>query len=191
MNHIFRDLINEGKVVVYIDDLLIFTKITEEHQHVLQWVLELMQRHKLYLKPEKCKFHMTQVEFLWLIVLENCVGMDPIKVDGVLKRLVPKKKKDVQFFPGFTKFYCQFIKDYAKISILLHNLIGKKEWEWCNSWQEPFKKLKQVLTSALVLHMPTDEGKYHVEADRSDFATAAVLSQKQEGKWFLCICINP
>ena len=116
MNHIFRDLINEGKVVVYIDDVLIFTKTMEEHKEVVKRVLDLMQKHKLYLKPEKCKFHMTKVEFLGLVVSENCVEMDPIKVEGVSKWPVPKKKKDVQSFLGFTNFYCQFIKDYAKIA---------------------------------------------------------------------------
>ena len=68
MNHIFRELINEGKVVVYIDDILIFTKTMEEHQNIVRQVLELMQQHKLYLKPEKCKFHQTRVEFLGLVI---------------------------------------------------------------------------------------------------------------------------
>ena len=79
-------------------------------------MLDMMQKHKLYLKPEKCKFHMTKVEFLGLVVSENCVEMDPIKVEGISKWPVPKKKKDVQSFLGFTNFYCQFIKDYAKIA---------------------------------------------------------------------------
>ena len=120
---------------------------------------------------------MTRVEFLGLIVSENCVEMDPIKVEGVSKWPVPKKKKDVQSFLGFTNFYRRFIKDYAKIARPLHNLTGKKDWEWGTSQQESFEKLKQALTSAPVLRMPTDEGKYHIEVDSSDFATGAVLSQ--------------
>lgn len=67
MNHIFRELINKGKVVLYIDNILIFTKTIEEHRQVVRRVLELMQQHKLYLKPEKYKFHQTHVEFLGLV----------------------------------------------------------------------------------------------------------------------------
>ena len=66
----------------------------------------------------------------------------------------------------------------------MHNLTGKKEWKWENAQQESFDKLKEALTSTPVLRMPTDEGKYRVEADSSDFATGAVLSQEQEGKWW-------
>ena len=98
MNHIFRELINEGKVVVYIDDILIFTKTMEEHCQVVHWVLKLLQEHKLYLKSEKCKFHQTRVEFLGLVVSHNQVEMDPIKVAGVSKWPTPTKKKEVQSF---------------------------------------------------------------------------------------------
>lgn len=109
MNHIFQELINEGKVVVYIDDILIFTKTMEEHRQVVHRVLQLLQEHKLYLKPEKCKFHQTRVEFLGLVVSHNQVEMDPIKVAGVSKWPTPTKKKEVQSFLGFTNFYRRFI----------------------------------------------------------------------------------
>ena len=75
-----------------------------------------MHKHKLYLKPEKWKFYMTKVEFLGLVISENSREMDLIKVEGISKWPVPKKKKDVQSFLGFTNFYCRFIKDYAKIA---------------------------------------------------------------------------
>ena len=184
MNHIFQDLINEGKVVVYIDDILIFTKTMEEHQQIVKRVLELMQEHKLYLKPEKCKFHQTRVDFLGLIISENSVEMDPVKVEGVRKWPTPQKKKEVQSFLGFTNFYRRFIKDYAKIAKPLHCLTGKKEWIWGTAQQESLEQLKVSLTSAPVLRMPMDKAKYQVEADSSNFATGAILSQEQEGKWW-------
>ena len=182
--------------MVYIDDVLIFTKTMEEHKEVVKRVLDLMQRHKLYLKPEKCKFHMTKVEFLGLVVSENCVEMDPIKVEGVSKWPVPKKKKDVQSFLEFTNFYRRFIKDYAKIARPLHNLTGKKEWEWGREQEEAFRDIKRKICSAPILTMPKDDGKFRIECDASDFAIGSILSQQQlDRKWkpiaFLSHALNP
>lgn len=83
MNEIFKQLIDEGVIVVYMDDILIFTKTRGEHQAVTSQVLQILKDNNLYLKPEKCIFEVEKVEFLGLILSENHVEMDPVKVEGV------------------------------------------------------------------------------------------------------------
>jgi len=85
MNDVFRTVIAEGIVVVYLDDILIFTKTEEEHEQVVRRVLEILAEHKLFLHPEKCEFHQKQIEYLGLVILENKVAMDPVKVARVHK----------------------------------------------------------------------------------------------------------
>ena len=83
MNDIFRTLIAEGIVVVYLDDILIFTKTEEEHEQAVWRVLEVLMEHKLFLRLEKCEFHRKQIEYLGLVISENKVEMDPVKVARV------------------------------------------------------------------------------------------------------------
>jgi len=83
MNDIFRTVIMEGIVVVYLDNILIFTKTEEEHERAVWKVLEILAEHKLFLHPEKCEFHQKQIEYLGLVISENKIMMDPVKVAGV------------------------------------------------------------------------------------------------------------
>ena len=95
MDGIFEELISEGVVVVYLDDILIFTKTLEEHQNIVQRVMELVRQHNLSLKPEKCEFEKSSVEYLGVIVSHNSVKMDPIKVVGVAEWPVLSNRKEV------------------------------------------------------------------------------------------------
>jgi len=83
MNNIFWTLIAEGIVVVYLDDILIFTKTKEEHEQAVRRVLEVLAEHKLFLHPEKCEFYRKRIEYLRLVISENKVEMDPVKIAGV------------------------------------------------------------------------------------------------------------
>ena len=112
MDSIFEGLISEGKVIVYLDDILIFTE-SLEHQEVVKKAVSLLHIHNLFLKPEKCKFKHTEIEYLRVIISHNSVCMDPIKVAGVSKWPVPSNKKEVQSFLGFTNFYQCFIQDFS------------------------------------------------------------------------------
>ena len=85
MDGIFEDLISEGVIVVYLDDILIFTKTLEEHREVVRRVMELLRQHGLSLKLEKCEFKKTSVEYLRVVVSHDSVKMDPAKVAGVVK----------------------------------------------------------------------------------------------------------
>jgi hypothetical protein len=184
MNELFRDLIHAGKVVVYLDDILIFTKTLEEHRKVTREVLRILRENKLYLKPEKCEFERSSIEFLGMIVEEGRVRMDPAKVKAVSEWATPTRKKDLQSFLGFCNFYRRFIKDFSRIARPLHRLTGDVPWEWSSEQQLAFDELKHRITAEPVLAIPTDDGEFRVEADSSNYATGAVLSQQgADGKW--------
>jgi len=109
MNDIFRTLIVKGIVVVYLDDILIFMRTEEEHKRAVQRVLEVLAEHKLFLCPEKCEFHRKEIKYLGLVILENKVAMDPVKVAGVCDWPTPENRTDMQAFIDFVNFYHRFI----------------------------------------------------------------------------------
>ena len=183
MNDLFRDLINREVVVVYLDDIMIFTKSLEEHRRIVCEVLEILRKNKLYLKPEKCEFEVTKTEYLGMIISEGHVGMDPVKVKGISEWPVPKCKREVQAFLGFTNFYRRFIQDYGKIAKPLSSLTGNSEWTWGIEQQRAFEMMKDTIIKAPVLVIPNDDDPFRVECDASDFAIGAVLSQRQGDKW--------
>lgn len=118
MNDIFADLIVKGWVVIYLDDILIYSEHLEEHCTTIKEVLRILQEHELFSKPEKCEFEQQEVEYLGVIVGDGKIRMDPIKVEGVCQWATPKNMKDVQSFLRHLNFYQQFIKgfgDYAKL----------------------------------------------------------------------------
>ena len=129
MNDIFKDLIVLGKVTIYLDDILIFTKDIEEHRTLVREVLKRLREHDLFCKPEKCEFEQLKVEYLGVLVSENCVEMDPVKVKGIADWPVPQNASDVRKFRGFANFYRQFIKDFSAICKPLDRLMGKAPWQ--------------------------------------------------------------
>jgi len=186
MNDIFRTVIVEGIVIVYLDDILIFTKTEEEHEQVVWRVLEILVEHKLFLHPEKCEFHRKQIEYLRLVISGNKVAMDPVKVARVCEWPIPENWTDMQAFVGFVNFYRRFIQDFSTIARPLFNLTHSDQaWNWGAKEQEAFERLKMVVTTAPILASPQDSKPFHIEADSSDFASGAVLSQQLPGedKW--------
>ena len=145
MDDIFEDLISEGVVVVYLDDILIFTETLEEHQKVTRRVLELLEKHKLYLRPDKCEFEKTMVKYLGVIISHNSVSMDPVKkVAGVTEWPALTNKKEVQSFLGFTNFYRRFIKDFSEHARPLFDLTrNDSRWRWEEAKRTAFARLKQ------------------------------------------------
>ena len=175
MNDIFEELISEGVVVVYLDDILIFTESLEEHRKVTRRVLEILEKHQLYLRPDKCEFEKTTVEYLGVIISHNSVAMDPVKVAGVAEWPAPTSKKEVQSFLGFTNFYRRFIKDFSEHARPLFDLTrNDAKWKWGPEEISAFEKLKQNVTSAPVLISPDSTRPFRIEADSSDFATGSI-----------------
>jgi len=186
MNDIFRTLIAEGIVVVYLDDILIFTQMEEEHEQAVRRVLEVLAEHKLFLRLEKCEFHQKRIEYLGLVISENKVEMDPVKVAGVRDWPTPENRTDVQAFIGFVNFYRRFIQDFSTIARPLLDLTcSDKAWNWDTKEQDAFERLKAAVTTAPVLVSPRDSELFRIKPDSSDFASGAVLSQQLPGeeKW--------
>lgn len=185
MNHLFKDLIDQDVVVVYMDNILIFTENLEEHRQITENVLRILKENDLYLKPEKCEFEQEKIEYLGLIISKDRVEMDPVKVQGILDWPVPKKLKDVQAFIGFCNFYQRFIKDFSNIAKPLTSLTKKDtDFEWTLERQNAFDNLKQQFTSAPMLVLPDPSKPMKLETDASDFAWGAVLTQLEEdNKW--------
>ena len=115
MNDIFQNLIAEGIMVVYLDDILIFTKMEEEHAQAVRRVLQVLKENKLFLRPEKCEFYKQRIEYLGLVISENKVSMDLVKVAGVREWPTPENKTDVQAFLGFVNFYQRFIRTPSRL----------------------------------------------------------------------------
>ncbi len=101
MNEIFRELITEGFVVVYLDDILIFTEQWKKHARITKRVLQIIADNKLYLKPEKCQFHKTELDYLGHKISHDTIAMDPIKVAGVTEWPTPQNKKRITILPRF------------------------------------------------------------------------------------------
>ena len=152
----------------------------------------------LSLKPEKCEFEKTSVEYLRVVVSHNSVKMDPAKVARVAEWPTPSNKKEVQSFLGFTNFYQKFIEGFLHISLPLFDLTKTDStFKWSSKEKLAFDTLKDRITSAPILALPDNSRPYCVEADSSDFATGAVLSQQnpEDDKWhpvsFLSKSLSP
>jgi len=112
MNEILRDIINEGKVVAFVDDVLVGIE-TEGHDKIVKEVLRRLEENDLYIKPEKCMWKVQKIEFLGVVIELNGIEMKKEKVDGVLSWPEPKNVKDVRKFLGLTNYYRRFIKDFT------------------------------------------------------------------------------
>jgi hypothetical protein len=180
MNEIFQDLITEGVISVYLDDILIFTNSLGEHSRITCLVLDHMCEHKLYPRPEKCEFEKVRIEYLGVIISHNKVEMDPVKITGVADWPTPSNKKEVQSFVGFVNFYRRFIPGFSHHARALLDLTMKDvRFIWGLPQEDSFMKLKELVTSAPVLVLPNDDLPFRLEADGSSIATGAVLSQQQ------------
>ncbi len=109
--------------------------------------------------------------------------MDPVKIAGIAEWPMPTKKVQLQSFLGFTNFYRCFIRGYSKVVKPMIQLTGNDPWKWGKAQQDAFEELKRLLAEEVVLAIPTEDGKFRVEADASEGAIGAVLSQEQDGKW--------
>ena len=184
MNDIFREEIAEGWVVIYMDDILVFSKDKKQHQEQVKRILEKLRQHQLSLKAKKCYFNKEEIDFLGLIITEKGIRMDPNKVKAVTTWPTPTTKRELQQFLGFVNFYRRFVKGFAKIAKPLTKLTGKNDWLWTELQQKAFEELKQEITSERTLIIPKPGKPFRMETDASDFAIAAILSQQDdEGKW--------
>jgi len=127
MNEILRDLINEGKVATFIDNVLVETEIEEGHDKIVEKVLKRLEENDLYIKPKKCVWKVKKIRFLGVVIGPNGIEMEKEKVDRVLSWLEPKNVKDIKKFLGLANYYRRFIKDFAQVTRLMNILTRKGE----------------------------------------------------------------
>ena len=184
MNEIFADM--EDVMVVYIDDLLIFTKTDnqEEHDKIVLEVLRWLEEHDLFIKPEKCSFRVKEVEFLGMTISAEGTKMNDDKVQAILEWHTLKTVRGVCSFLGLANFYQRFIKDYAQVARPLNDLTKKDQaFKWKELQQIAFDMLKQRFTTAPILTFLDIDKQFWLETKASDFTTGAVLSILKDDKW--------
>jgi len=113
MNEILRDLINEGKVAVFVDDMLVGTETEKGHDEIVEEILRRLEENDLYIKPEKCVWKVRKIGFLEVVIGPNGIEIEKEKVYGVLSWPEPKNVKDVRKFLSLVNYYRRFIKDFA------------------------------------------------------------------------------
>ena len=185
MNDLLRDMIERGEVAAFINNMMIVTETEKRHDEIMEEVLRRMEENNLFVKLEKYVWKVRKVGFLGVIIGPDGVRMEKKKIQGVVDWLVPRSVKDVQKFLGLANYYRQFVKDFAKIEKLLHEMTRKEiKWNWREKQQKVFEELKKRFTIKPVLVIPDLDREMRVEVDVLDFATGRVLLMKYEDeKW--------
>jgi hypothetical protein len=176
MNDIFREWLDDF-VVVYIDDILIYSGSLEEHEEHLRKMFQRLKENKLYAKLEKCEFRVTEVDFLGHRITQEGLKMDDHKVKAILDWEPPKSVPALRSFLGLASYYQKFIKNFAKIAAPLTNLLKKSAvtYEWEEACNETFETLKGILVKAPVLKLPDFNKEFEIHSDASDFAIGGIL----------------
>jgi len=179
MNDIFREWLDDF-VVVYIDDILIYSGSLEEHAEHLRKVFQRLRENKLYTKLEKCEFGVTKVDFLGHRIIQEGLQMDDHKVKAIVDWEPPKSVPALRSFLGLASYYRKFIKNFANITVPLTNLLKKSAvtYEWEGTCDEAFETFKGILVKALVLKLPDFDKDFEVHSDASDFVIGEVLVQE-------------
>uniref|UniRef100_A0A4W5N4N7 ribonuclease H n=1 Tax=Hucho hucho TaxID=62062 RepID=A0A4W5N4N7_9TELE len=189
INEIFKDLLNQF-VIAYIDDILIYSRSEAEHINHVKIVLSRLLNNQLYVKAEKCEFHVKQTSFLGYRISHHGVKMEEVKVQAVTEWPQPTTVKELQRFLGFANFYRQFIRNYSTVASPLTSLLKRKPTRlgWTKEATNAFIDLKERFTSAPILKHPDPSLPFIVEVDASDCGIGAVLSQRtgQPGKLHPC-----
>ena len=120
-------MINQGNIATFINDIIVATEIKEEHDEVVEKVLKQLEENDLFVKPEKYRWKVKEVEFLGVVIEPKGVEIQKIKMKEVLNWPTPKNVKEVQKFLGLTNYYRQFIKDFVKLTVPLYVLVRKEE----------------------------------------------------------------
>ena len=176
-NEIYRDYLGKF-VIIYIDDLLIFSKTFEEHKQHVTNVPQQLREHQLYAKLEKCEFAMEELEFLGFRIGREGLKMGPTKVKAVQDWPRPTKVLEVQQFIGFVQYVRRFIKNFSQIATPLTNLIkGSQMFSWSEREQHVFDQLKKVVCAQPVLQLPDFSKPFEIHTNASDFAYGSVLMQ--------------
>lgn len=190
MNSVFKPLLRKC-VLVFFDDILVYSKNLDEHWLHLDAVFTLMKNNQMYVKQSKCTFVVNKVEYLGHFISGQGVETDPSKISAVESWPIPRNVKELRSFLGLTGYYRKFVKGYAVISRALTDLLKKGNFQWSEAAQESFEKLKYALTTAPVLGIPDFNKEFVVETDASKNGIGAVLMQGSHPLAFISRVLGP
>ena len=178
MNSILRKHIDAGFVVVYLDDILVFSRTRKEHKEHLDQIFQTLKENELYLQEKKCSFFQDEVLFLGKIVTADGIRVNPKKIEAVQNFPVPHNIPTLRSFLGLANYYRRFIRDYsAQVCHLSELLKDDVPFVWTDECDREFRNIKLKLTSAPTLRIADPNLPYVVHTDASDVALGAVLMQ--------------
>ncbi|GJZ85932.1 putative reverse transcriptase domain-containing protein [Tanacetum coccineum] len=185
---VFMDLMNQvckpymdKFVIVFIDDILIYSKMKEDHENHLRLMLDLLRKEKLYAKFSKCEFRLQEVHFLGHVVNHDGIHVDPSKIEAVKSWKAPTTPSEVRSFLGLVGYYKGFIENFSKIAKPLTSLTQKNQkYEWGEKQEEPFLTLKDNLCNAPILSLPDRVEDFMVYCDASNQGLGHVPMQRDK-----------
>jgi hypothetical protein len=180
MNGVFMDYLDKF-VVLFIDDILIYSQNEQEHEEHLRKVLQRLRDCQLYAKLSKCEFWISEVLFLGHIINRDGLALDPKKVTMILDWKASKDVRGIKSFIGMVGYYRRFIEGFSKIARPIIALLAKKvEFKWTLARQESFETLKKKLTTTPVLILQDVHKPFSVYCDASYTGLGCVLMQEQK-----------
>jgi len=175
MNRVCRPYLDKF-VIVFIDDILIYSRSKKDHEQHLRLILELLRDQKLYAKFSKCEFWLREVQFLGHVVNEKGIHVDPAKIEAIKKWEAPKTPTEIRQFLGLAGYYRRFIANFSKIAQPLTALTQKdKKFMWGEKQEEAFQTLKHKLCNAPILALPEGTDNFVVYCDASHQGLGCVL----------------
>ena len=175
MHRVFQPYLDQF-VIVFVDDILIYSQSEWEHEYHLRIVLQLLRDHQLYAKFNKCEFWLTEVRFLGHMVSASGVSVDPEKVEAVMSWERPKSVFEIRSFLGLAGYYRRFMMDFSRIAAPMTRLTQKEvKFDWDDRCEEAFQELKRRLTSAPILIVSDRRQGYTVYCDASRAGLGCVL----------------
>jgi hypothetical protein len=177
MNHVFRPFLRHF-VLVFFDDILIYSKTWKDHLTHVDQVLSLLAQHQLFLKQSKCAFGASEVEYLGHLVGKDGVRVDPKKIEAMQDWPHPKTLKSLRGFLGLTGYYRKFVKNYGKIAAPLTALLKKNSFTWTPAADQAFQTLKMAMCTTPVLALPDFTKTFVLECDASGKGIGVVLMQE-------------
>jgi hypothetical protein len=190
MNEVLNPFLRKF-VLVFLDDILIYSPTLAAHKEHLRQVLAKLREHQLFMKLSKCSFAKQELDYLGLIISDQGVATDPTKTAAMLNWPIPTNVTKLRGFLGLTGYYGRFVKGYGYIAKPLTQLLKKKQFQWSSEAHDAFISLKQAMSTTPVLGLPDFTLPFIVETDASNCGVGAVLTQKNQPLAFLSKVLGP